>query len=205
MFEILCINGSLSGHGKTAELLRIAAGAARAAGAKTETVELRDLDLPVFGTIAVKPEDKISKLRQRVNTAGAYLIASPEYHGSMSGALKNFFDFHYEEFAGKVVGLIVSTGGSMGTSALNHMRDCCLYMHSWTLPYNAAAQPSDFDAAGNLTNPKVRDRLEKLGRDAAIYGQLLRSRFCEDIGLPPGETEGFAQWHRVHSEDDFGS
>ncbi|HEY2934895.1 MAG TPA: NADPH-dependent FMN reductase [Acidobacteriota bacterium] len=201
MFKVLCINGSLSGHGKTAELLRIAAEGAREAGAEAETMDLRDLDLPVFGTIAVRPEDKISKLRRKVHTAGAYLIASPEYHGSMSGALKNFFDFHYEEFAGKVVGLIASTGGSLGTSALNHMRDCCLYMHCWTLPYNAAAQPIDFDTTGKLTNAKVRDRLQKLGRDAAIYGQMLRDQFSRDVARPAG-TAGFAQWHRIHHEDD---
>jgi NAD(P)H-dependent FMN reductase len=36
--------------------------------------------------------------------ADAFVLASPDYHGSMSGVMKNFLDHFWEEFAGKAFG-----------------------------------------------------------------------------------------------------
>lgn len=192
--NLLVINGSPKGEkANTQKLLHIAAAAAQQAGAALSTLTLADSPLPLFSP-QTDPTAPVKEVQQLLIQADAFLIGCPEYHGSMTGTLKNFFDHYYEEFAGKLVGIVASTGGSQGQSVLSHIRDTCLYLHAWTLPYNVSAKLSDFENS-ELANPKTRDRLEKLGHDLAVYGQLLSARFQKDLG-----TKGFAEWHSKHTK-----
>ena len=45
--------------------------------------------------------DSIKEANDATVWADAFVLGSPDYHGSMSGALKNFLDYHWQEFAGK--------------------------------------------------------------------------------------------------------
>ncbi|GIX45600.1 MAG: hypothetical protein KatS3mg130_2008 [Candidatus Sumerlaea sp.] len=136
----------------------------------------------------------VSKVVQKIRDAEGYIVGSPEYHASMSGALKNLFDFVYTELSGKLFGLVIATGGSQGVACADNLRACIHSCHGWTLPYIAAARLADFDEQGNLRNEQVRDRLERIGRDVAIYAPLLWQQFKADQALPPGPTRGFAEW-----------
>jgi azobenzene reductase len=59
-----------------------------------------------------------------VQEADAVILASPEYHNGISGALKNALDFlSKEQFEHKPIGLIaIAGGGKGGINALNNMR-----------------------------------------------------------------------------------
>ncbi|MFH0793867.1 MAG: NAD(P)H-dependent oxidoreductase [bacterium] len=197
--RILAVCGSLNPNSRTHRLRLIAIEAITQAGATVDYLDLREEPLPLYiphGSQG-EHEKRIADIQSRIERADAFLFGSPEYHGSMSGAMKNFLDFHYEELAGKLAGLLCSTGGSMGTSCLNHMRQSCLDCHAWTLPYDGSARGADWDKQSNtLTNPQVRDRLEKLGRDVVVYGKLLRGQFMKDTQTPAEVNAGFAGWHR---------
>ena len=46
------------------------------------------------------------------SSCDAFLVSSPEYHGTMSGVMKNTFDWVYENHVGgKVFGLMSTLGG----------------------------------------------------------------------------------------------
>lgn len=147
-----------------------------------------------------KEADFIQQVRQLSGQADAFILVSPEYHGSMTGWMKNFLDFHYREFAGKLFAIAVTTGGSQGISCLTHMRASVQYCHGWTLPYQAAASEQDFDASGALNNPKIQDRLQKMGRDLLVYGRLVKTQFDSDRNVTIKEDQnsnlGFAGWYR---------
>jgi FMN reductase len=44
-----------------------------------------------------------------VKWADAFILATPDYYGSMSGSIKNFVDYFWSEFAGKLFGYICSS------------------------------------------------------------------------------------------------
>lgn len=193
--RILGVSGSLREGANTLTLVNIALEAAAANGAVVTLLDLRKYALPLYeANDDYSSHDIATRVIRMADEADGFIIGSPEYHGCMSGATKNFFDFLYREIAGKVFGLISATGGSQGSGCFDNMRAAIQYCHGWSLPYNAAATGRDFDAEGKLTNPKVQDRLERLGRDVATYAPLLHKQFIADRSPAPDAKAGFAQW-----------
>lgn len=195
MARILGICGSLRDKSHTRVLVQLALDSAARLGSEVELIDLRDYALPLFE--AHQRYDDHAVVREviaRMREAEAYIVGTPEYHGCMSGALKNLFDFVYTEISGKLFGIVAATGGSQGVSSLDNLRACLLYCHAWVLPYNVAASGRDFDEEGRLVSESVRDRLERLGRDVAIYGPLLWNQFKHDLALPDDAPQGFAGW-----------
>ena len=41
---------------------------------------------------------EIIRTTELVKWADAFVLATPDYHGSMSGTMKNFLDFFWKEF-----------------------------------------------------------------------------------------------------------
>ena len=68
----------------------------------------------------------------------------------------------------------------MGISCNTQMRLAIQHCHGWALPYHTATRTDDFDAEGQLQNPKVSDRLQRMARDLVVYGQLLQAQFDAD-------------------------
>ena len=54
-------------------------------------------------------ENVLDSVTAAINWADAFVLASPDFHGSMSGAMKNFLDYFWEEFAGKTFGYIIAS------------------------------------------------------------------------------------------------
>jgi FMN reductase len=195
MARILGVSGSLRDNSHTYELVRIVLESASISGAETSLLDLREHPLPMFEAHRDYATDRlVQAMLAKMEEADGFIVGSPEYHGCMSGATKNFFDFLYREIAGKLFGLVAAAGGSQGTSCFNSLRTAVLYCHGWTLPYFAAGSQRDFDADGKLVNDKVLDRLQRLGRDVAVYAPLLRHQFQRDLSLPPDAQPGFASW-----------
>lgn len=198
---ILGVCGSTHGEGNSRHMLNLIAGAARAEGAEVELLDLLAEPLPLFRPDQTYDSDPVVKrVRQRCAEADGFILVSPEYHGCMSGWMKNFLDFHYHEFAGKLFAVAASTGGSLGVSCNTQMRVAIQHCHGWTLPYQAAVRESEFEADGSLQKPAAVERLQRMGRDVVIYGRLLREQFLGDrqqvrSGQTPSQAAGFAGWY----------
>lgn len=200
--KILAVYGSTGPQSQSAQIMTLMAEAATAAGAEVEWLDLLASPLPMFRTDLNFSEDpQVATVRRLCAEAEGFLLVSPEYHGCMSGWMKNFFDFHYHEFAGKLFALATSTGGSMGVSCNTQMRVAVQHCHGWALPYQAAVRSSDFAADGSLHNPSAIDRLQRLGRDLAVYGHMLQQQFQTDRQLASEQPvdarsqQGFAGWY----------
>jgi len=165
-------------------------------GATVDRLNLAQAQLPVlsfdgYGAHQVVVDDVVARMKQ----ANAFIIASPEYHGSVSGLMKNFFDHGYHEFAGKAFALLCSTGGSQGTSCMAHMREIIQYCHGWPLPYQAGASSADFAEDGTLSNAKIKARIEMMARDLVVYGRVLHDQFTKDLNDPVARPMSFTHWH----------
>ena len=192
--RLLAVCGSTREHSYSGRLAIIALAAAQEHGAETRLLELNTLDLPTYNPD--KDELDHEGLRvatEAVNWADAFLLASPDYHGSMSGAMKNFLDFYWAEFAGKLFGYIVASH-EKGLTVMEHMRTSVRQCYGWSLPYGVSVHgEKDLDSSG-LSNPQVARRLRMLARDLVVYGVLVRGQFQQD--LANGITETFAARYR---------
>ena len=50
-----------------------------------------------------------AELQARVHRADVIVLGTPDYHGGISGAMKNFLDHFWHEFAGKLFATIVAS------------------------------------------------------------------------------------------------
>ena len=127
-----------------------------------------DLDtdpLPLVGEEGCWENENVKRFQDVVSSCDAFLAASPEYHGTMSGAMKNTFDWIYaKHISGKPVGLMSTLGGAQNSNTLNHMRIMLRWLHAWPVPEQLAVGKvkEAFDDDGNLVDEEHIDRLTKL-------------------------------------------
>jgi NAD(P)H-dependent FMN reductase len=130
---------------------------------------------------------------EAVAWADAFILTSPDYHGSMSGALKNFLDHFYEEFAGKLFGYIVASH-EKGLTVMEQMRTVVRQCYGWSMPYGISINgPQDF-TSHEMVNSKLSSRMRMMARDLVVYGKLVRDQFMRDLGS--SEPDTFAAHYR---------
>src|SRR5580700_9157556 len=172
--RVVGICGSLRPNGWTLAALKIALAGAEERAATAELLDLRDYDLPFCtGGDVDSSEGKagVQRLRQKVLEASGIILATPNYHGSLSGVLKNALDLmSMREFEGKVVGLLGVSGGRMGgASTLNSLRAIGRALHAWVIPWEAWVYEAStaFAADGSVKEVATEQRLREVGRKVA--------------------------------------
>jgi NAD(P)H-dependent FMN reductase len=149
---------------------------------KTEArlINLLETELPMYRPSTKSENENLKKITSDVNWANVFLLASPDYHGSMSGTMKNFLDFYWKEFAGKTFGYIVSSH-EKGLTVMDQMRTAVRQCYAWSLPYGISINDrEDLDSSGQIANKKLKSRLEMLARDLVVYGGLIYWQFTQD-------------------------
>ncbi|MFY9719225.1 MAG: NAD(P)H-dependent oxidoreductase [Candidatus Cybelea sp.] len=184
--RVVGICGSLRLHGWTGATLKIALAGAEEMGARAELVDLRDYDLPFCsGEDSTAERPGVQSLRQRVSEASGVILATPNYHGTVSGVLKNALDLMgMREFEGKVVGLIGVSGGRMGgMSTLNALRAIGRTLHAWVIPSEAWIFDADtaFTADGQLKDKRSEQRVRDVGRKVARLTRMLASKQAREL------------------------
>lgn len=136
--RLLALAGSTRSESFNQRLLDVAVDIARAEGAEVTSISLRDLHLPLYdGDLEASDFPPVAdRLRQLFIDHDGFLIASPEYNGSVSGVLKNAIDWASRPregeslvalpaFRGKVAGLMSASispfGGLRGLLALRQI------------------------------------------------------------------------------------
>ena len=161
--KIIGIGGSLRPDSQTYAALKIALRLVEEMHGSSELIDLREMHLPFCdGGQDYPGYPDVAKLRDKMKTANGVIVATPEYHGSVSGVLKNALDLLDETHVeGKVFLLIGVLGGEHSTNAVNSLRTICRHLHAWVIPDqvvipNAARA---FDSAGDLVDPAIHKRL----------------------------------------------
>jgi NAD(P)H-dependent FMN reductase len=153
-------------------------------GAQTDILDLTETKLPFYNPSIKSNEsvdENIQTASQMVKWADALVLASPDYHGSMSGTMKNFLDYFWEEFAGKTFGYLC-TSHEKGLTVMDQMRTVVRQCYGWSMPYGISVNAEqDFNAKGEITNVTLSRRLTMLARDLSVYGKLIREQFQRDL------------------------
>jgi NAD(P)H-dependent FMN reductase len=176
--HIIGICGSLRKGSYTRMALALALRGAEEAGAKTQLIDLRDYELVFCGGKEDEshyPKD-VSRLREEVRKAHGIILGTPEYHGGYSGALKNALDLMgFDEFEGKMLGLVGVSGGRTGAvGAMHSLRDVGRALHAWVVPEQASVPQAwqAFDAGGRCIDPETEKRLKEVGQQVARFAYL---------------------------------
>jgi NAD(P)H-dependent FMN reductase len=171
--DVVALCGSLRDGSYTRIALQHALDAAAQRGARTELLDLREYDLPVFDAddrdVGDAPE-----LRERIREADAIILGTPMYHGSFSAPLKNALDYSgFDEFENKTVGLLGVSGGSFPLTSLDHLRSVCRSLDAWVVPYQAAipSASSKFED-GDFVDADLAERVAVLGERVVDYASI---------------------------------
>ncbi len=180
--KILAFAGSARTGSFNKQLVRVAAGGARAAGAEVTVLDLRDLPMPLYdGDLEARdglPEN--AKLfKQQLLAHHGLLISSPEHNSSISALLKNAIDWASRAapgeaplacFAGKVAGLVSASPGALGgLRGLVHVRAILGNIRVLVVPEQVAVSKADaaFGDDGALKDPKQQAAVEGVGAAVA--------------------------------------
>lgn len=174
--RVVGLCGSLRDGSLTRRAVAEALDGAAAAGADTGLIDMRGMDIPIMAgdKDAVTPD--VEALQASVRAADGVILGTPEYHGGYSGVLKNALDWMgFDEFEGKIVGLVSVSGGMLGGAyAMESLRTVCRAVHAWVVPTQCGV-PRAAKAFEDL-DPSMQKRLRTVGEEVARFAALHTSR-----------------------------
>ena len=182
--HVLGIPGTLRKDGYNKRLLQIASGVLPPA----VTLEIYDLAPLPFYNADVEAQglpESVQHFHARLAAADAYLITTPEYNYSITGALKNALDWASRRTVDGAPAPInnkplamMGGGGRSGTlRAQMHLRDMVTHnnMHALNSPQIAIpAVWTKFDKEGNLLDESIREQIRELVAALAAWTRRLR-------------------------------
>ena len=184
--NVLAVAGSLNPASATRTVINLVAEQLTAAGACVDVLDLVEEPMPFFNPDSSHTHESFPKLKQRVEQADVLLLGTPDYHGSMSGAMKNFLDHFWQEFAGKLFATVVASF-EKGLTVTDQLRTVARQCYAWSMPYGVSFVDKTDVQDGQIVSDAFRQRIEMFVRDMRVYGELLaRQRHADLAGSDPG-------------------
>jgi FMN reductase len=186
---IVGLGGSLAQTSRSRAALEVALAGAADAGAETQLLDLRELDLPMYNPeLELTAPPNAERVIEACYAADGMLWSSPLYQGTISGAFKNALDWLHPlgrrdppYLHDKVVGLISAAGGTHGLQAVNTMEFASRALRAWAVPYVVPVPSAHvvFDEGGEIRDEGVEGQLQLLGAEVVRVAQ----RFTADSSL----------------------
>jgi len=187
---IVGIGGTTRAGSTSERVLALALAAAEAKGARTELFGGEHLArLPLFNPDVPAGGPELQALNAAVRAADGLIIASPGYHGSVSGLVKNALDSlemlrddPRPYFDGRAVGVIVTVDGWQAAGAtLSALRAIVHALRGWNTPIgvalNAAAARDTgglFDGEGRLADRRDAWQVQTMAEQVVAFADLWR-------------------------------
>lgn len=179
--KVLGVGSSMNKESFSTETLKIVLERVNQNYADTKLLNLNNTPLPIYNHNDSPETIHVNQAVDMVNWADAIILATPDYHGSMSGSLKNFLDYFWSEFAGKTFGCICASH-EKGLTVMDQMRTVIRQCYGWSLPYGISINSGqDFNEKREIINESLLVRLDYFARDLVVYGGLIREQFKKDL------------------------
>jgi len=175
--KLLSFSGSLRAGSFNQKLTLRAAAIAREAGADVTQIDLADFPLPLYSPQieAAGFPGAARELKALFVGHSGFLIASPEYNGSLTGALKNAIDWvsrptdgegplACHAFRNKIAGVMsASVGPFGGLRGLQHLRQILAVLHTLVVTQQVSVPLADKAFDGDkLVDPMPEQLLQVL-------------------------------------------
>ncbi len=195
--RVVGIGGTLRGASSSLGALRRALEAAKEAGAETELLDLRELNLPMYES--GRPLDdygpEVRRLVEAMRGADALILSTAAYHGTLAGVTKNALDF--TQFLAReerpyldcrVVSPISTAGGVRAaantTDAMVHVVHALRGIVAPSMVTISKAWQR-CDGEGNIIDEDHGKRLDRLGKLVVEMAEGLNpeNRHVEAVGV----------------------
>ena len=184
MTHIFGIAGSLRAGSYNRALLR-AAAELLPPGVTLEIGDIRDVPLFDADVQAQGDPPAVTRLKQQIEEADAFLIATPEYNYSIPGVLKNALDWASRPpktccLRRKPIGIMGCSSGESGTMRSQlALRQMFVFTDSYAMLQPELRVPragEAFDEEGRLVDAAVRERLGLFLRALSDWAAMVGSR-----------------------------
>lgn len=196
--HVVCLGGTTRPGSSGEQALRIAARRAEKHGATTRVFGGDELStLPMYSPEASERCDVARELVEHLRRADGVIIASPGYHGSISGLVKNALDYTEDMrddpapyLADRSVGLIVTAyGWQASVTTLSALRSIVHALRGWVTPFGAAVNSTQahFSDAG-CSDEKVTEQLHLVADEVVRFADLMAASLVnkqETTRVPP--------------------
>jgi len=177
---VVGIGGTTRTPSSTDRALRVALRAAEDAGSIVHCFSGPFLvRLPHFAPEHQTRSDEQRELVEMVRRADGLIVASPGYHGGVSGLVKNALDLledlrgdERSYLDGRAVGLVVTAAGwQAAVTTLEALRAIVHALRGWPTPFGASLNSIEpiFDAQGNCTDAKAGKALTTVGQQVVEF------------------------------------
>lgn len=178
---VVGIGGSVRPDSQSERALQVVLAGAREAGAKTRSVTGNSLLLPFYDPQVAERSDNATELVDALRTADGVVLASPGYHGTISGLIKNALDYVEDlrederpYLHGRAVGCVgIAYGWQATVTTLQALRSVVHALRGWPTPLGGAVNSAEttFDPAGECSDAKVADTLRTIGHQVVDFAQ----------------------------------
>jgi azobenzene reductase len=175
--KIAIISGSNRRNSSSTRMAKFAGERLKLGGHEVKVWDLYTDPLPFYDPDEETEANAVVRLAGMVADADAVVLSNPEYHGSVSGVLKNALDFlGSEHFDGKMVLCVSSAGGAVGVSSLQHMQVIVRNLHGINCPdwISIGGDLRRFDDQGEPVHAPVRARVDRVLNTFVSLARKLR-------------------------------
>ena len=177
--RIMGICGTYGLDSANGRMLEIMFEHCRELGAECITWDNAESPLPLVGADGSWDDVNVKAFQELASSSDAFVLSSPEYHGTMSGVMKNSLDWLYSKHtSGKAFSLMCTLGGQASNNTLNHMRIAARWIHGWVTPEQIAVPhiKEAFDEDGNILDENIAERVEGMAKSLVYIAGYLKSR-----------------------------
>jgi FMN reductase len=195
--RIVALGGNATPGGSGERLLRHALARCEAQGAETMLFAGDAIDLPMYAPHRSERCTKVQALMTALRDADGIIVASPAYHGTVSGVVKNALDYAQDlvsdaqpYFDGRAVGLIAVAGGWQAAgSTLATLRSITHALRGWPTPMAVTANSSQalFDPDGLLVDPGIEQQLVIMVQQVVMFAKM-KAGYAAAIARGQAET-----------------
>ncbi len=132
--RVLGVVGTLQSNSALSGVIQRTAEVLRNLGFHVDVLDLKREPLALYDPKTAHGLPGYESLQARIDQAGIMILATPDYHGSISRALKKFLDHFWHELAGKLFVTIVASR-KKGLTVTDQLRTVARQCYAWTLPY----------------------------------------------------------------------
>ncbi len=191
--KVLAVVGSLHRASVTRAVIHEVAKRLEAAGCTVDILDPQADSLGLFNPDTAYDAPGFPAIKKRVEAADVFLLGTPDYHGSISSAMKNFLDHFWHEFAGKLFATVVASH-EKGLTVTDQLRTVARQCYAWCLPYGVSFVENQDVRDGQIISDAFQKRLDMLVRDITVYGRVLSAqRRCDLAG---NDTGFMARWRK---------
>jgi NAD(P)H-dependent FMN reductase len=184
--QVLCVVGTSAAKSATHTVIGHIARRLHTLGADVDIFDPSKEPLLLFNPESSYAAQEFLRLKERVEKADAYVLGTPDYHGSISSTLKNFLDHFWQEFAGKLFAQVVCSH-EKGLTVIDQLRTVARQCYAWTLPYGLSFASSIDLKDEDVIATALEERIEMFVHDLQVYGLVLRQQRSADLsGTYPG-------------------